>query len=663
MKIKTVLGLMTAMTLGVILVMSGLLINDRIADARAAEKASAYVDVLAALTSISESLAPERGATVVDIKGRDKATHDPVLAARAKADGAVSAAVGLIKTSSLDERQEILSTIQEFQNGLAAIRTRADEAAAGDIKASDRYLNELFPLTNGLGQLSSRIERKLFNAAPAVGNVAALAQVNWQFRDIAGRRVTLFTSVIANRQPMTSAFFQQLATMDGGIEQIWQRLLLVADASDASPSLHAAVQKVRSDYMEPFATVRARAIAHGAEGDYDMDGLEWRKQTIPMLAAVMSIRDAAVTEARQIAANNYASAMHDVELTLALLALALAVMLISALVLRWRVSKPLEAMTDCLGRMAEGHQALSIPHSGRQDEIGQMAVAMETLIRHLSALTSAATQIADGNLTVQIDTVSEHDALGKTLRRMVEQLALIVGESSDAAWELSGVASRVSDTAVQLNAGAVEQAKTASRSSTAIDQMAANIQETTQNALACEKIAKASTDSARVCSTSVSSALAAMQDIAKKIGIIQDIARQTDLLALNAAVEAARAGEHGKGFAVVASEVRKLAERSQRAATEISALSTETTSRATEASAMLTSLLPDIRDTSERVARITNFCRELNIGAEQINHEIHTLDGISQMTAKSSEEMSESSDNLREHADRLSEAISHFQLA
>ena len=100
---------------------------------------------------------------------------------------------------------------------------------------------------------------------------------------------------------------------------------------------------------------------------------------------------------------------------------------------------------------------------------------------------------------------------------------------------------------------------------------------------------------------SVDEAVTAMKEIASKISIIEEIARQTNLLALNAAIEAARAGEHGKGFAVVAAEVRKLAERSQKAAGEINQLSGTTVKVSEKAGEMLDKLVPDIQKTAELV--------------------------------------------------------------
>ncbi len=295
------------------------------------------------------------------------------------------------------------------------------------------------------------------------------------------------------------------------------------------------------------------------------------------------------------------------------------------------------------------------------DEIKDVVDSVNTMTANLRNTAGIADKIAAGDLTVQPKAMSEKDKLGRALESMVERLRSVVSDAIAAANNVSSGSQELSATSEQMSQGATEQASSAEEASASMEEMASNIKQNADNASQTEKISKQSAKDAEASGDAVNKAVAAMQTIAEKITIVQEIARQTDLLALNAAVEAARAGEHGKGFAVVASEVRKLAERSQTAATEISGLSGETVRAAQSAGEMLSKLVPDIHKTAELVAEISAACREQDIGASQINEAIQQLDKVTQQNASASEEMSATSEELASQAEELQASIAYFR--
>lgn len=287
-----------------------------------------------------------------------------------------------------------------------------------------------------------------------------------------------------------------------------------------------------------------------------------------------------------------------------------------------------------------------------------------SIITPLKKGVAFAEAIGRGDLTVSVDATSNDEIgqLSRTLQSMVENLKKTVVTIERNANELVASGVSLNDSSQKLSKGASEQAASAEEVSTAIEEMVANIDQNTENAVATEKLTSSTVENVNLSSQFSGEAAEAMKAIAEKITIISDIAFQTNILALNAAVEAVRAGEQGRGFSVVAAEVRKLAERSKQAANEIVTLVNKGLKVTQMAGEKAKALVPDIEKTTVLIKEISAASLEQKTGAEQINMAMQNLNVITQENASSSDELTNSAVLLSSLASSLKQAVGQFKL-
>ena len=325
-------------------------------------------------------------------------------------------------------------------------------------------------------------------------------------------------------------------------------------------------------------------------------------------------------------------------------------------------------LAQVVRQAADGDFSRRIDLQGNNDFYKRLAEGVNEILANTNSsiedIERIMAALADGRLdeTMQGDYKGVFRRLRDNINATIRRLGETIEHIKQTAEEVASTSSEVSQAASQIGDGSSQQAASLEQISSAMEQMAANISNSAGNAAETEKIAAEAAGDAEVSGRIVTSAVDSMKQIADKIGIIEEISRQTNLLALNAAIEAARAGEHGKGFAVVASEVRKLAERSQHAASEISTLSSDAVTVAELAGDRLDDLVPSISKTSELVKAISLAAREQDTGANEINAALQQLDLVAQRSAASSVKLAEAAKTLSCESETQKETMRFFKL-
>ncbi len=310
------------------------------------------------------------------------------------------------------------------------------------------------------------------------------------------------------------------------------------------------------------------------------------------------------------------------------------------------------------------------------DEVGKLAEAFNLLTDRLYKKTQEAERIARGDLTVSVEVASEADMLGKSFRRMVEELRSIVVQTKDAAVQLSAGASQLTASSESLSQVANEQSATVEDIAKSIDTMKEQTVCGAQTTTQANQFVTNSHSAAENGRQQIQETVKAMSDInnssreiARIIKIIDDIAFQTNLLALNAAVEAARAGAHGKGFAVVADEVRNLAGRSAKAAKETGELIENSTKKveaglgeAQKTAETFQQIVDSVAKASALVNELSSSCHHQTEAIRQVAEGIRQIRAVTHTLSSNAEETAAAAEELNGQASGLSGMVSRFQV-
>jgi methyl-accepting chemotaxis protein len=316
------------------------------------------------------------------------------------------------------------------------------------------------------------------------------------------------------------------------------------------------------------------------------------------------------------------------------------------------ILRPMDHMRIAMTVLAGGDLGVKIPALARNDEVGDMARAIDVFKHNgqrmawLARIEKARERIKDRQTQVLAESIRGFD-----------------GKVSGIFTEVTDASSNLHDTAIGMNQTAEETSHRAQAVVAAATQALSNVQTvaaaTEELTASVGEISRQVHQSSAISGTAVRDAdranamVAGLAAAAAKIGdivkLINAIAAKTNLLALNATIEAARAGAAGKGFAVVANEVKSLANQTAQATGEIAKQVSEVQNATHSAVEVIQGIGNVIGEISQIAAIITTAVNQQGQAVQEI--------------ARSAQEAASGAQDVTNHIRDVSDATVESRLA
>ncbi|QHW33976.1 methyl-accepting chemotaxis protein [Paenibacillus rhizovicinus] len=322
-----------------------------------------------------------------------------------------------------------------------------------------------------------------------------------------------------------------------------------------------------------------------------------------------------------------------------------------------RISKPLQTLILDMRRVKEGDFTVRTTLRSK-DEIGEIGTNFNGMVEELENLTRSIRAVS-GQIHVSSRSLA---SVAEEVTASSEEVAASLHEIAEG----NKMQSHSIEKSSEISANLSDKFKQLHDNTNVILQVVDGMQASNENGMSLMNGLNAVNHDNGQAIANIEREIFNLNDKTQSIGTIVEqlshIANQTNLLALNASIESSRAGEAGRGFAVVAGEIRKLAEQSRRSTESIGEIvlnvqadaghtvdaMKQVKERAVEQTAAVLQLSQAFALLSGTIDQITDilqengaFITEVSGESNQLAGEVHEMSSISEESAASSEQVSE----------------------
>lgn len=236
--------------------------------------------------------------------------------------------------------------------------------------------------------------------------------------------------------------------------------------------------------------------------------------------------------------------------------------LVVGLLLAWLVansfSRRVSVMATAIQTVARGKLDVRPVPDADQDELGDMARALNTMLASLRDVELSVKRLGTGDLSRRVEGVGD---LAEALNRTIDNQRELVRRLTGTASAIQAVATEILDASERQAAGAGRLASVVDATTHRMDLLHASGERIADSSLEVLDDADQTHADTLIISSRIYQLTAHSERIDEILDAIRDIASKSELLTINAALEGTRAGEAGRGFSLVASQMHRVTEQ------------------------------------------------------------------------------------------------------